>query len=84
MFGTGTRPQHCCLWLLLDSRAPIHTRSTCCPVCLQDRDAVRKQNATVQEPHTSHFKLTQQALVQSGGRILNPLEITQVGRHIGC
>lgn len=49
--------------------------------CLQDRDTIRKQNATVQDPHTSHFKLTQQALVQSGGRILNPLEITQVG---GC
>jgi hypothetical protein len=46
---------------------------------LQDRDAVRKQNATVQEPHNSHFKLTQQALMQSAGRILNPLEITQVG-----
>lgn len=50
---------------------------------LQDRDAIRKQNEAVQDPHTSHFKLTQQALVQSGGRILNPLEITQVGQS-GC
>jgi hypothetical protein len=53
--------------------------SACCVVPpLQDRDTIRKQNAAVQDPHTSHFKLTQQALVQSGGRILNPLEITQV------
>jgi hypothetical protein len=55
--------------------------SSVCLLCcasLQDRDTIRKQNAAVQDPHTSHFKLTQQALVQSGGRILNPLEITQV------
>lgn len=47
---------------------------------------MRKQNATVQEPHNSHFKLTQQALMQSAGRILNPLEITQVGAAgvLGC
>lgn len=53
-------------------------------MCVQDRDAVRKQNATVQEPHNSHFKLTQQALMQSAGRILNPLEITQVGAAEAC
>jgi len=57
------------------STAVIHAWPPC--VCLQDREAVRKQNATLQDPHTSHFKLTQHALVQSGGRILNPLEITQ-------
>jgi hypothetical protein len=51
---------------------------------MQDRDAIRKQNAQVQEPHASHFKLTQQALGQSGGRILNPLEITQVTQVGAC
>jgi hypothetical protein len=51
---------------------------------MQDRDTIRKQNAQVQEPHASHFKLTQQALGQSGGRILNPLEVTQVGQVGPC
>lgn len=44
---------------------------------MQDRDLVRKTNLKREPEHMSHFKLTQQALACSGGRMLNPLEITQ-------